>query len=307
MHGGKYHSILSRECLSDSYSFSVHLINDLQPYHCTYPDCTDRHRLYGNRKEWLIHENQHRRVWRCAVDQKEFETQPEYISHLESEHKDNIDEMGTPELVAAAVTASLYPHRDCPFCPLAFQDVTQMHKHVTYHLERLALFALPGIDEEGDEDEDRSERSSDSKQAIPQKRGRQASLIVDFGGQDKLGLSEDYGEGERVFDDDPIPTGPGLQEIRDEPSFELSNPTLEHYVEDWLRRQAETAERSLSTPSWYLQAADPQQSEWADDESDEVGSVEDKARSLHLEPYNPGSPPPAPTREWFPDLPFPRD
>ncbi|KAF2174374.1 hypothetical protein K469DRAFT_536329, partial [Zopfia rhizophila CBS 207.26] len=121
----------------------VHLIHDLQPYHCTYELCQDPNRLYGSRREWLDHENQHTRVWHCQVHGEEFETQPEYVQHLDSKHTHSKPECYSSELIAAVVGPSLKPHRNCPFCPTPFSDTIQMQKHIAYHLERIALFALP--------------------------------------------------------------------------------------------------------------------------------------------------------------------
>ena len=130
------------------------------------------------KQEWIDHENQHRRVWHCHSHDAEFETQPEYLQHLKEQHPENESEDYTPEVIAAVAGASAKPHRDCPFCPTTFSSVTMMQKHVRYHLERLALHALPDIGEDKD-DELASERSLGSRQMI-KKRGRQDSIGNDF-------------------------------------------------------------------------------------------------------------------------------
>jgi hypothetical protein len=157
---------------------SIHQIHDLQPYHCTYQDCSDPGRLYGSKQDWIDHEDQHRRVWHCHSHDAEFETQPDYQRHLETLHPEYKPEDYTPEIFAAVVGASKKPHRDCPFCPTAFNDVTGMRKHVRYHLERLALYALPDSRDDMN-DELVPERSSDSNQVIENK-GRKASIGNDF-------------------------------------------------------------------------------------------------------------------------------
>ncbi|KAI0435596.1 hypothetical protein F4803DRAFT_545018 [Xylaria telfairii] len=123
--------------------WQVHLMHDLQPYHCTYEDCNDHQRLYGTRQEWIDHECQHSRVWHCEEHSKEFETQKEYVEHLKEAHPQNTAESFAPELIAAAVGHSLYPRRDCPFCPTPFETVKEMQKHIAYHLEKLALRVFP--------------------------------------------------------------------------------------------------------------------------------------------------------------------
>ncbi|KAI1373036.1 hypothetical protein F4677DRAFT_235557 [Hypoxylon crocopeplum] len=167
-------------------AWHVHLIHDLQPYHCTYQDCQDSHRLYGTRQDWIDHESQHSRVWHCQSHTEEFETQPEYIEHLKTLHPEAMSEYFSPELVAAVVGPSLKPHRDCPFCPTAFSKIADMQKHITFHLERFALLALPPITDDSDGDD--SDRPSDSHE--PQRRGRQDSAVLDFDGDDETSFKD---------------------------------------------------------------------------------------------------------------------
>ncbi|KAF4467134.1 kinase domain containing [Fusarium albosuccineum] len=168
-------------------AWRIHLIHDLQPYHCTYPDCHDPNRTYGTRQEWLDHENLHLRVWHCQLHGLEFETQSEYVSHVQQAHLDvSMDEL-SPELIASVVGPSLRPHRDCPFCPTAFASIEEMQKHMAFHLERLALYVLPSLDDTNGEGQV-SGHSSDTNNA--ERRGRGNSIPQDFG-DDWLNLFED--------------------------------------------------------------------------------------------------------------------
>lgn len=153
----------------------MHIIHDLQPYHCTFERCHDSNRIYGTRQEWLEHESLHTRVWHCAAHGEEFETQLEYTTHLHEEHPERPTEYSSPELIAAVVGPSLRLRRDCPFCPGAFSEVGGLQKHITFHLERLALLALPADDED---DIEQPERASDSHEG--QRRGRVESVEADF-------------------------------------------------------------------------------------------------------------------------------
>lgn len=166
----------------------MHLIHDLQPYHCTFEQCHDANRIYGTRQEWLEHESLHTRVWHCAVHCEEFETQPEYTAHLHEKHPEQKAEYFTPELIAAVVGPSLHLHRDCPFCPTAFSEASALQKHVTFHLERLALLALPADDED---EIDKSERASDSHEG--QRRGRVGSIEGDFTDEEQLRFTDIFG------------------------------------------------------------------------------------------------------------------
>lgn len=166
----------------------MHLIHDLQPYHCTFEHCNDPNRIYGTRQEWLEHESLHTRVWHCAIHGEEFETQPEYTTHLHEKHPDQGAESFSPELIAAVVGPSLRLHRDCPFCPTAFSEASTLQKHVTFHLERLALLVLPADDED---EIDKSERASDSHEG--QHRGRVGSIEGDFADEEQHNFIEIFG------------------------------------------------------------------------------------------------------------------
>lgn len=107
----------------------------------------------------------------------EFETQPEYLNHLKRHHPERHTDVPSNELISAAVGPSAEPRRDCPFCPTVFSDMMQMQKHITFHLERLALVALPPEDTNSDDGE-YSVQSEDSHE--PLLRGRQRSLGRDF-------------------------------------------------------------------------------------------------------------------------------
>lgn len=46
-------------------AWRTHLLQDLQPYICTYPDCESSEQLFRSRREWAEHEASHRKAWRC--------------------------------------------------------------------------------------------------------------------------------------------------------------------------------------------------------------------------------------------------
>ncbi|KXX73181.1 PR domain zinc finger protein 16 [Madurella mycetomatis] len=204
-----------------------HIIQDLQPYHCTYEGCSDPNRLYGSYQEWIDHESQHTRVWHCHRHAREFETQLEYTQHLRQDHSDTAPKRFSPELVSAAIGPSLRVHRDCPLCPTVFTEVSEMQRHLRYHLERLALFSLPS--QNVDWDDGATGKSSDSHQII-QGRGRQASLERDF--DDDSNLSSSLS----------IDSGPGIEENK-----QVLLETLRQYAPPKPDELAATAMRRLRT------------------------------------------------------------
>ncbi|KAH7324478.1 hypothetical protein B0I35DRAFT_458217 [Stachybotrys elegans] len=176
-----YCKILCPNRYLEDASWRSHLIHDLQPYHCTYEDCQDPNRLYGSRQEWINHESQHTRVWHCFEHHEEFETQPEYLEHIGQKHQAAGEKL-SEELISSVVGPSNQSRRDCPFCPTSLPDVAEMQKHIIFHLERLALLALPPQYEGGDDDA--SVRSEDSHEV--QMRGRQKSILEDFMQEDDV-------------------------------------------------------------------------------------------------------------------------
>ncbi|GAP89784.1 putative protein nephrocystin-3 of Mus musculus [Rosellinia necatrix] len=158
-------------------AWKIHVIHDLQAYHCTYERCQDPNRLYGSKQEWLDHESQHNRVWICQDHDEEFETQPDYIDHLEANHPEFQPDHLSEVLISTAVGTSRQPHRNCPFCPAGFTEIVEMQEHISLHLVRLALLSLSLVGNDSHSD-DEGIQSSDSHQ--PQQRGRTESIIGDF-------------------------------------------------------------------------------------------------------------------------------
>ncbi|KAK8861918.1 hypothetical protein PGQ11_008153 [Apiospora arundinis] len=165
--------------LEDGY-WQKHLIHDLQPYHCTYEQCEDPHRLYGTRQEWIDHESQHLRVWHCRQHDEEFETQPDFVNHLEKSHPEYVHGRLSEQHFSAALAPSEHVHRDCPYCPSSFSSSLHMQKHVMNHLERFAILAFPSLDDEidGPQDLNSSYQSRDAPM-----RGRAISAVRDFPGK----------------------------------------------------------------------------------------------------------------------------
>jgi tetratricopeptide (TPR) repeat protein len=267
-----YCGILCPERYLGRDDWRVHQIHDLQPYHCTYEDCSDPDRLYGVKQEWIDHENQHRRVWHCHSHEVEFETQSEYLQHLEEQHPENDREDYTPEIIAAVVGASSKPHRDCPFCPTTFSDVMMMQNHVRYHLERLALCILADSMED-EEDELASQRSSDSHQVM-ENRGRQDSIGKDFAEESQVFLttfSEHDSDRDRLTEDGNLLSKANLQ--LNQPSSPVS------WLETCLDRSIELHEPELTSMA-KLASTYWDQGRWEEAEELEVQIMETSKAKL---------------------------
>ncbi|KAK6436800.1 hypothetical protein LTR95_007011, partial [Oleoguttula sp. CCFEE 5521] len=147
-------------------SYKKHVYADLRAYICTFEDCTAG--LFEDRDAWWQHEmNAHRRQWSCQSCQgKIFDTAAGLQKHMRVAH----DAAALPDdLLAQIAAASSTPVlevavSDCPLCEdfdsIIRQEAAKMQmsipdhhqvkvplkrfqQHLGYHLEQLALFAVP--------------------------------------------------------------------------------------------------------------------------------------------------------------------
>ncbi len=133
-------------------AWKAHLLRDLRPYVCTYENCVDPDRPYDTRKDWHVHESSsHRRLWRCLEHSElTFQHLTAYEKHLREEHKGE-EELQSFQLLKAGESTSGLPDRPCPFCQVEFATAAALQDHIAFHLERVALFALPrstGVEDE---------------------------------------------------------------------------------------------------------------------------------------------------------------
>jgi hypothetical protein len=155
-------------------------------YSCTFEHCD--HGPFGSRTSWTNHEQRHHlRSWRCPFCYDDFETQARVTRHVSAAHP-SVDRTLVDELViAASPKAERVPISQCPFCddrhswksvlvqPSVFTSqakarddwvsrdelvsVALYHRHISHHMEQLALFAVPAVAND-EEDGDTSDRSS---------------------------------------------------------------------------------------------------------------------------------------------------
>ena len=144
-----------------------HAFQDLKAYTCTGQGACDS-RLFGDSQSWLDHELQcHRQQWVCILCQQgPFRNKTKYEDHLTQRHGEFVagNDQLTAFVSAGLRAVDVIPARDCPFCdewadsvqsillqsdPASLGDVAiavdpkQYRRHISQHLEQLALFALP--------------------------------------------------------------------------------------------------------------------------------------------------------------------
>ena len=143
----------------------AHLIHDLRPYVCTYPNCNAAGQSYDSRRDWIEHENTfHRRIWRCPEhDNSLYASREEYLKHVTAEHKEDTKLMSSETYLRSCESVAPTPDRACPVCFFSPADARTLQSHLAHHLERFSLFALPRSTEDEDPEDD---RESDSAAAI---------------------------------------------------------------------------------------------------------------------------------------------
>ncbi|OCL12165.1 hypothetical protein AOQ84DRAFT_256174, partial [Glonium stellatum] len=126
-------------------AWRAHVIHDLQPYVCTYPNCPEQDKMYGSWRQWLEHEGTfHRKVWQCFEHSSAvFGSPSDFRSHLNSSHPEGLTEQQVSDILDVSHTYTVDDRTCCPICLLEITPVAQLHGHIAHHLEAIACFALP--------------------------------------------------------------------------------------------------------------------------------------------------------------------
>lgn len=123
-----------------------HVLEDLQPYVCTYEDCNLQDYFFEDQDSWYKHEMlQHRIKWFCNIEKHpEYSSECEFLKHLDNAHDQNLGWM------QADLLRDMFsrPSRDTEgHCNLCKRWSTNLRSHVSRHLQQMALFALPRLNE----------------------------------------------------------------------------------------------------------------------------------------------------------------
>ncbi|KAF1850975.1 uncharacterized protein K460DRAFT_382512 [Cucurbitaria berberidis CBS 394.84] len=132
-------------------AWRTHLLQDLQPYICTYSECESPERLFRGRREWVEHEASHRKAWRCPEHPTAiYKTHTGLENHLRRKHIDSFPESEVSNIVKVGETATLDLRQECPICYVSADtaDLGDFQSHIAQHLERIATFALPNAIED---------------------------------------------------------------------------------------------------------------------------------------------------------------
>ena len=113
-------------------AWNKHIFQDLQPYICIAPTCLTPDKLYSTRHEWL--------------------------DHMYMAHTAVMTHEGTKEESKSFVV--------CVLCQETFELRKQYERHLARHLQELALFVLPSVEEDSDVGEDGGATSSSDTESV---------------------------------------------------------------------------------------------------------------------------------------------
>ena len=128
-----------------------HILRDLQPYVCTFGNCSEKDALFERRSDWISHElHSHRIQWYCnAPKHRVYESQETFKTHMRDEHRDSFEESQLEELARMVARPAVDLKFSCPLrCSDRFESlaIDELEVHLGRHLEIIATFALPLID-----------------------------------------------------------------------------------------------------------------------------------------------------------------
>ncbi|KAI0127980.1 hypothetical protein BJ170DRAFT_397576 [Xylariales sp. AK1849] len=135
-----------------------HVYLDLEPYICTFEECSRAQKTFGIKQEWSQHEHDCHRarlVWFCSdsLCKQEFDNKESFDTHLRAQHRDLFSSTEPSGVDEACVRYSTRPvsRELCPLCGIRCSDVASMNKHIGNHLEQIGLWAL--LDDDSSDDE----------------------------------------------------------------------------------------------------------------------------------------------------------
>lgn len=135
----------------------MHVFSDLMPYICTFDGCKHELTSFPKPSSWADHEFQHHRFiryWVCPECSRESCSTLDWEQHLNDAHNQKF--LG-PNLIAARIIACrIRPKRaeeeECPLCRVVLGKPRRAFvRHVSRHMEDIALMALPSNAEEDSE------------------------------------------------------------------------------------------------------------------------------------------------------------
>ena len=132
--------------------------------------------MFESRGDWADHEKfNHRAVWRCPGHPNDSHlTEDDYITHVKVQHSEYEKELISREGMLSVISTNQNNDRACPFCYIFKPTAREMEAHVLFHLEDIALLALPratGFEKGGAQGDTASTKLNVSTKSVAQDLG----------------------------------------------------------------------------------------------------------------------------------------
>ncbi|KAF7136983.1 hypothetical protein CNMCM5793_006734 [Aspergillus hiratsukae] len=130
-----------------------HVMNDLQPYVCTYSHCDFPDHVFEDRDTWFNHEMEYHRIeFFCnTAGHPTYRIQAEFGKHMKEFHDIQLEDSSivldafrrpSPSIKKASADDPSAKE----LCNLCYQPTRNIKRHVARHLQQIALFAIPRAD-----------------------------------------------------------------------------------------------------------------------------------------------------------------
>ncbi|KAF7507656.1 hypothetical protein GJ744_010209 [Endocarpon pusillum] len=137
--------------ISSTSHWKKHVLQDIQPYVCTFQGCELYDFVFENRNEWYKHETQRHRVEYYCNDKshQQYSAKSDFIKHMEDDHLTTLNSCRKDILLKMFER----PMRGAlGYCQLCQRPSKLLKSHLSRHLEQIALFSLPRLAHDPDLD-----------------------------------------------------------------------------------------------------------------------------------------------------------
>ncbi|KAH6679400.1 hypothetical protein B0J14DRAFT_296811 [Halenospora varia] len=130
--------------IGNEKAWKQHVLKDLEPYMCTFTQCSNPDVMYSSRLDWQEHElEEHRMEWFCNVTgHKCYQNRADFDAHMLESHSSSLS--------SGQLTSLLHSFRRPlqtgeHICPLCLKTTQRIESHLARHHTQIALFAIPRI------------------------------------------------------------------------------------------------------------------------------------------------------------------
>ncbi|EPE31996.1 hypothetical protein GLAREA_12078 [Glarea lozoyensis ATCC 20868] len=151
--------------LRDKATWRTHILRDIRPYVCTFPDCNvDPNKLYSSRRVWFEHELKfHRRQWFCPLGCATIiEDLTSLQAHVASVHPTHIREL-ISDALPRMQEISANAEAQCPFCLMNIKPRRKIESHIAWHQVQVGLMVLQSSVIEDSDEEDEAEQEEEEE------------------------------------------------------------------------------------------------------------------------------------------------